>query len=100
GESPGRNAATPVASPQVTQTKASFSRAVRTPILERVRGRPLAFAAAGAGAVLGIALLIARAKPFEGSAPSAEGRTSALPAAPSAVTAPTATTPPMATTVP
>jgi serine/threonine protein kinase len=94
GEPPGSSAATAVVSPQVTQTKASFSRAIRRPILTRVRGKPLAFAAAGAAAVLGIALLIARTKPFERSSPSA------APAAASAVTAPTVATPPMATAVP
>jgi serine/threonine protein kinase len=72
----------PLSSPQMTETKASFSRAIRAPILGRVRVMPLAVGLTMA--LLGIALLIVRAGPSQKSAATADKTLRAEKAAPSA----------------
>lgn len=69
-ETSATKARAPASSPRITETKASFSRAIRTPILGRVRVMPLSVGVTGV--LLGIALLIVRAGPSRRTAATAD----------------------------
>ncbi len=80
-ESPSPRTVTTVVSARMSQTRASFSRAIRAPILRRFRTKPMV--ALAVSMLAGIGFLIARATPSGNSVTPVDWRVSAARATPS-----------------